>query len=142
MTDNERKFWQTVDQSLRERAPDFLSKTKFAAHELIFRVGLTHCTLSVINSIQASGLIVGLYIKGPERNAIFNQLHGQRADIDRHFDHRLIWQPQATEKGSSITISEPYIEDFDGAIENEQIPFVIDNIIKMDRVFRPLLRQP
>ena len=134
------KFWQAIHKKLSESAPQLRMHTPKARHYLNSSSLRPNIHLGVAVNIRDERIYVELYLGGEEAKARFAHLLAMRKEIESKLGFDLEWMELPDAKASRLASfkEDSSIEDEDRW--EEYLDWSVKKMIKMDQVFRPIVK--
>lgn len=134
------KFWNAFIGHLREEAPNIILPKPQPKHWISASIGRSGFHLSVTAKVRHDSLGVELYISGPGAKNRFAALLPKRERVEKELGFELDWQELPDSIACRIITLFPK-----APLENEQrwpkyFEWITDRLVKMDKVFRPLIK--
>ena len=134
------KMWTALVALLAKRAPHIRPQKPRPQHWLNNAIGRSGFALNPTASNKDNRLGVEIYIAHNEAKQMFHALLAQKVEIERQLGFALDWQELPDAQACRIATWRLNSPQGDESRWGEYLDWYVDQIVKMDNVFRPLIQ--
>jgi hypothetical protein len=134
------KFWMVLIERLKTEAPVIRPQRPSPKHWLNIPIGRSGFHLSVTANTRADRIGVELYFSGADAKQNFASLLSKKPEIEKALCLALDWQELPDAKACRVASWYPNSSLDDESRWNEYIDWIVQQLIVMDRVFRPVVK--
>ena len=136
----QQRFWVELKKYLDKNAPHIRHQAARPQHWLVIAIGRSRFALGITANTRDERIGVELYISGDQANDNFDELFGNREEIEKELGFPLEWQNLPKKKACRIVNYKN-----DSSIEQEAnwsnyLEWIKNCVVDMERVFRPIVR--
>lgn len=136
----QQKFWMALIEYLTAKAPQIRPQKPRPQHWLNNSIGRAGFGLNITANTRDERLGVELWIPGVEAKKHFANLSAQKKDIEGKLGFELDWQELPDAKACRIATWYPQASIEEEPRWGEYLDWLTQRLIKMDQVFRPIVR--
>ncbi len=137
---NQLAFWRQVSSAVVARSDVVRPQTPMARHSLGSAIGRAGFVMVLSANDQTGRLSVGLVMIGERAKQNFAALAAFETDVQRQLDFHLTWEDLVGLQRCQIACYRDDSPISDTARWPEYVEWMTDRLLRMDAVFRPLLR--
>lgn len=134
------KFWTSLIDRIKVDAVNIRPHSASTKYWLTTSVGRSEFKLNFIAKSRESVIGVELYIKGSNAKSLYSSLLERKTEIESKLDFALDWQELPDKEACRIAVwcDNSPLDDESRWPEYEK--WLINHVVTMDQVFRPLIR--
>jgi hypothetical protein len=136
----QQKFWMALIEYLTAKAPQIRPQKPRPQHWLNNSIGRAGFGLNITANTRDERLGVEVWIPGAEAKKHFANLSSQKKDIEGKLGFELDWQELPDAKACRIASWYPHASIEEESRWGEYLEWLTQRLIKMDQVFRPIVR--
>lgn len=136
----QQKFWIALIDKLAKTAPQIRPQKPRPQHWLNNTIGRSGFGLNITANTRDGRLGVELWIPGAEAKKHFANLIKQKNDIESKLGFELDWQELPDALACRIASWYPHASIEDENRWDEYLDWIIQRLVKMDQVFRPVVK--
>ena len=136
----QQKFWTKLIERLAVKAPNIRPQSPRPQHWLNNSIGRSGFGLNITANTRDERIGVELWMPGARAKEHFSNLQAQRTNIEAQLGFDLDWQELPDSKACRIATWLPKASIEDESRWNEYLDWVVQKLIKMDTVLRPIVR--
>ncbi|MGH7948849.1 MAG: DUF4268 domain-containing protein [Candidatus Binataceae bacterium] len=136
----QQKFWIALIKRLGESAPQIRPQKPRPQHWLNNSIGRSGFELNITANTREERLGVELWIPGEDAKNHFANLLAQKKDIEGKLGFDLDWQGLPDSKACRIATWCPHASIEDEGRWDEYLDWLTQRLVRMDQVFRPIVR--
>ncbi len=134
------KFWTALIDKLATGAPHIRPQTPRPQHWLNNSIGRSGFGLNITANTRDERLGVELWMPGEGAKERFANLSAQRKNIEDQLGFELDWQELPDAKACRVATWYPNASIEDEARWGEYLEWIIQRLVKMDQVLRPVVK--
>ena len=136
----QQKFWAALIDRLAKTAPQIRPQKPRPQHWLNNSIGRSGFGLNITANTRDERLGVELWMPGPEAKSRFAGLSDRRKEIEDKLGFELDWQELPDSMACRIASWYPDASIEDQSRWDEYLDWIVQRLVKMDQVLRPIVR--